>query len=174
LVPVTYVLARRLANAAAGWAAALVVTLLPALVLRATEVEVDLPLALFVTLGCVQSLRLLERVTMRDAIWTGVIAGLAASSKYPGFIALVPAAAALILAPPASFSRALASETEVTPPSGRRDHEAVVKRAAAASGWSARLRLLLVLLAAMALVFFATSPYILLDPNAFWRDVANQ
>src|SRR5262249_34424840 len=69
LVPVTYVPARRLANAAAGWAAALVVTLLPALVLRATEVEVDLPLALFVTLGCVQSLRLLERVTMRDAIW---------------------------------------------------------------------------------------------------------
>jgi tetratricopeptide (TPR) repeat protein len=177
LVPATYALARRLSGAAAGWAAAALVALAPALVLRATEVEVDLPLALFVTLGCVQALRLLERPTMRNGVWAGVLAGLAASSKYPGLIVLVPCALALVLA---ARDQALANPVATPNTAGpknarpRRARTEVAARATASGTGSARLRVLLVLLAVTALVFFVTSPYVLLDRAEFLRDMANQ
>jgi dolichyl-phosphate-mannose-protein mannosyltransferase len=177
LVPASYGLARRLAGAPAGWAAAVLVALAPALVLRATEVEVDLPLAFFVTLGCVQALRLLERPTLRNGVWAGVLAGLAASSKYPGMIVLVPCALALALAPrEESIVRAAAAPvpTDARNTRGRRARGAVAPRAAAAGPAAGRLRVLVVLLATTALVFFVTSPYVLLDRAEFLRDWANQ
>ncbi len=177
LVPATYALARRMAGAPAGWAAALLVALMPALVLRATEIEVDLPLAFFVTLGCVQALRLLDRPTVRNGVWAGTLMGLAASSKYPGLIVVVPCAVALALAPRERFATAAAAAPAPSRSKGRRGRrtrEAAGPRATAGGTGSARLRVLLVLLAAAALVFCVTSPYVLLDRVAFWRDVAAQ
>jgi hypothetical protein len=177
LVPATYVLARRLAGKPAAWAAALLVVLAPALVLRATEVEVDLPLAFFVTLGCVQALRLLEQPTLRNGIWAGVLAGLAASSKYPGLIVVVPCALALVLAPRERFTPSAASAPAPAEPKGARARRArapATQRSDTTGSGRARLRVLFVVLAVTALVFCVTSPYVLLDQPEFWRDMANQ
>jgi hypothetical protein len=177
LVPATYALARRLAGKPAAWAAALLVALAPALVLRATEVEVDLPLAFFVTLGCLQALRLLERPTTRNGLWAGVLAGLAASSKYPGLIGVVPCALALALAPrerSAASAAAAPVPAETKGVRARRAPAAAAPRADATESTGARLRVLLVVLGVTALVFCITSPYVLLDRAEFWRDMANQ
>jgi hypothetical protein len=177
LVPATYALTRRLAGKAAGWAAALLVAAAPVLVLRSTEIEVDLPLAFFATLGCVQALRLLDRPTTSNSVWAGVLTGLATSSKYPGLILIVPCAVAIALAPSASLIRPSTGPQVIADRrrrlSGRRQ-EVVSPRALSTSTRSARLRLVFVLLGIAALVFCVTSPYVLLDRAEFWRDIAKE
>ena len=92
-------LARDARGVAAGFAAAALVALEPGLIEKARVIEVDVPLALFVTLGVVQAVRLARARTRGNALAMGVIAGLAASTKYPGAVLLVPGALALWLEP---------------------------------------------------------------------------
>ncbi len=110
-------------------------------------ITTDIPLTFLVTLALLFVLRYWRQGRSRDAVWSGLFAGLAASMKYPGGLALLPFLLAHLLRPlPASrpwWKRAV----------GR---EPVLAIAAAAVG------------------FVAGTPYALLTPRAFWRGVTSE
>jgi hypothetical protein len=93
IVALAGLLARRLAGARAGWAAALLTALVPALAIRGAVAMVDPWAALFV-LACflgAERLRTADRPG-REALWTGAMAGFAFAAKYPAVLAgLAPA-----------------------------------------------------------------------------------
>ncbi len=175
LVPATFMLARRMSGSAPAWAAAILVAVNPLLISRAQEVEVDIPLAFFVTLGCALALRLLERADRRALIAAGLCAGLAASSKYTGAILLLPCAVALLLATPRGLSHVAAASVEGSGarPAKRRARAVAQPLAGGPGGRAGRIlgAGLVVGLAAVA-AFVLTSPYVLLDQPAFQVDLA--
>jgi 4-amino-4-deoxy-L-arabinose transferase-like glycosyltransferase len=92
VVPV-YRLARRAGGSSAALLAGLLVALSPALIARSQTIEVDGPVALLVTWALALAVDLAERPQPRQmgrAALCGVVVGLAASAKYPGFLALLP------------------------------------------------------------------------------------
>jgi hypothetical protein len=99
LVLLTGLYARRLAGPAAGSFAAWLAALLPALVIRSANVNVN-PMAAFF---CLAALLSAEEVREGDRPWraaalAGVMTGLAAVSKYPAVLVCLPVALALLLA----------------------------------------------------------------------------
>jgi 4-amino-4-deoxy-L-arabinose transferase-like glycosyltransferase len=85
-----WALARRAAGPRAAGLAVLLLALHPVLIARSQMVEVDVPLAYFTTWGLLLAVRLAERPSARGALATGLVAGLATSSKYPGAMLLAP------------------------------------------------------------------------------------
>lgn len=110
-------------------------------------ITTDVPLTFLVTLALLFVLRYWRQGRSRDALWSGLFVGLAASMKYPGGLALLPFLLAHLLRP-LSASR----------PWWRRavGREPVLAIAVAAVG------------------FVAGTPYALLTPRAFWRGVTSE
>lgn len=194
MVPVTYALVRRLLTTlparkaesepapdalaqGAAWAAAALVAFSPALVARSQVIEVDVPLAFFVALAAWIALGLFERVTPQACLLAGATAGLAASTKYTGAIALIPCVLALVSADAAAL-RGFRPSSHPRNPSPR----AMDRKSRAASpprktsgperSWGARGLALGLVFAAAVAVFVLTSPYVLLDFAAFQADLA--
>ncbi|MBI2461964.1 MAG: glycosyltransferase family 39 protein [Candidatus Rokubacteria bacterium] len=110
-------------------------------------ITTDVPLTFLVTLALVFILRYWRAGRLRDAVGSGLVAGLAASMKYPGGLALLPFFVAHLLRAgpgPASGWRRLV---------GREPGLAV---GAAAAG------------------FALGTPYAVLTPGAFWRGVMSE
>jgi hypothetical protein len=108
----------------------------------------DAPVTMFVTAALLASFALVRQGGVRRAATAGVLAGLAASTKYPGALACVPVGLAALLAP--------------------------VEGAAAVSGagrWTTRLRWAAVAGVASIGAFLLGSPYVALDAGQFMRDL---
>jgi uncharacterized membrane protein (DUF485 family) len=98
IVVLTGLLARRLAGPAAGFFAAWLATLLPALVARGTPITVA-PLVTFFSLATllfVEAARDGSR-PRRDTILAGVMTGLATACKYPAVLICLPVALVVLL-----------------------------------------------------------------------------
>jgi hypothetical protein len=87
-VLLTYFAARRWGDVTAAVAAALM-AVMPLHVRESHYVLTDVPTTFFTTLALLMSLRAAERQTAGAFAWAGVAAGLAASCKYNGAIAMV-------------------------------------------------------------------------------------
>lgn len=156
VVPV-FLLARTVSGSAAGIAAAVLVAVNPALIVKSRVIEVDVPLTLMVAWGLLAAVRLGEGLTLRRALAAGAIAGLATSAKYPGALLAVPCLVAIVLGARAPF-----------PPPARRGGGAAratspriawpLACAACAAAWLA--------------VVFVTSPFQFLDGRAALADLA--
>jgi tetratricopeptide (TPR) repeat protein len=163
----------------AAWTAALLVALNPWLLARSQEIEVDLPMAFFVGLAAYLALRLGERASVRACALAGAAAGLAASCKYPGAIALVPCVLALLLADAGALRAAAPAKRSPAPRSPasrarterRRAGPAPAARTSRPGAASARVRAIAIVLVAAGVAFLVTSPYVLLDRASFLKDL---
>ncbi len=144
-VALGWLTARRMFGRAAALGTALLLAFNPILLEGATGVNVDVILTFFLVLALHQSLKLPGSGTARPFILTGIVIGLAASTKYTGALFLV--LPALVIAASGLARR-----------DGGPHH-----------GRSTAGRALLVPLSA-GLVFMALNPYILIDPQGFLRD----
>jgi 4-amino-4-deoxy-L-arabinose transferase-like glycosyltransferase len=98
LVLLTGLLARRVAGPPAGWFAAWLAALTPALVARGTVVNINPIMAFFVLAALFFAEGAREGSSpRRDAALAGVMAGLAAASKYPAALVCLPVALAVLL-----------------------------------------------------------------------------
>ena len=144
-VIVVYWLARRvLGNSAALVACAFLATM-PLHVLHSHYGTVDITQALFVSLCLLFSVRIVQQRSWQACLWAGIMAGLAASTKYNGAAVIVAPLVAIFLPADDSWSHAGDSE----------------KRAA---------KLLAIVLGAAA-AFLLTSPYTLLAWNEARGDI---
>ena len=96
-----WALARRVAGPRAALVTVLLLAVHPTLIAKAQVVEVDIPLTFFLTWGLWLAVDLQQRPTLRAAVVTGLVAGLAASSKYTGLIIVAPALLAIWKSHPA-------------------------------------------------------------------------
>jgi 4-amino-4-deoxy-L-arabinose transferase-like glycosyltransferase len=167
-VIVTWKIGRRVGGAAA--AAALLVGLNHFHISKSQVIEVDVPLTLFVLLACLFALRILEVPTRRNYVLAGLFCGLATSTKYSG--ALLPLAilvahfVALRRFAPPDKAPAPSPKRVRRKPGASRPPGSAAARSSLASGVLWRRLLLSGVVAVAAL--FLTSPYILLDSDAFW------
>jgi 4-amino-4-deoxy-L-arabinose transferase-like glycosyltransferase len=141
LVLPVYLLGRRAGGRSVAAAGAILVACNPALVSKSQMVDVDIPLALLVTVSLAQSVWLATREELpkiHSWILAGATVGLAASMKYPGVLALIPLLVAIAL------------------------------RARSLSGFLSRA--LLACLGA-AVAFALTSPFVILDASEALRDL---
>jgi hypothetical protein len=168
MAPAALALGRRLAGNRAGWLAGLLVAIHPVLLARSQEIEVDIPLALFVTLGCVQALRLREQPLRGEAVLAGLLAGLAASCKYTGAIVLLPCVGAALLARPLTTPVPAVS----APARGRARAPVVPRQRRSGERASGHFELMLIVIGAALAGFLLTSPYVAIDRAAFWRDLS--
>lgn len=144
-IAVVWALGRTLWGERGGLAAGLLLALAPLHVLHSHYATVDVPGAFFVALALLFAVRMARGVTLRDAAWAGVAAGLAASVKYSGGLVLV----APLTAWGVAWWAARSADTQ---------------RPALSA---------LLLLPVLALVAFAaTSPYTFLDWPSAWRDIS--
>ena len=137
-------LGRRLAGSAAGWVAAVLVAVLPLAVRESQLVTPDMFLTLFCALGLAAATRAVEEGRRSDFLWTGVWMGMATAAKYPGAFLIVPLVTA----------QAVRAVRERRGPAG-----------ILLSGtlWQSVF--------VAVLVFFAASPYVVLDGGAALRDI---
>ncbi len=140
----TFLLARRLAGAWAGWIAAALVAVIPVAVTESRLVGPDMALTLFAAAALVAATRIAERGERSDYLWCGLWIGLAAASKYPG--------ALLIAALVAAHARTVIARRE--------GPVAVVFSGLLWQG-----------LFTSAVAFAAASPYVLLDASAAMADI---
>lgn len=161
-LPVTFLLARRLAGRAAGLIAAALLALNPLAIASANYVKEDTPLTLWLAGTTLAALELGRRRSRGAALVAGAMAGLALGSKYVGVMALPLLGLALCVRP---------RGTAVALPAG--DAHAVRGHGASASGATTRS---LAVLAAAACVatLVATTPALLLDPLTIARGVGFQ
>lgn len=144
-IAVLYVLAVEAYGATAGLLAGLFLAVNLLHVRDSHFITTDVPLTFLVTLALVFVLRYWREGRLRDAVGSGLVAGLAASMKYPGGLALLPFLLAhLLRGAPLPLWRRLV---------GREPVQAGV---AAAAG------------------FVAGTPYAVLTPGAFWRGVMSE
>jgi 4-amino-4-deoxy-L-arabinose transferase-like glycosyltransferase len=179
-----YLLARRVAGRAAAVAAAFLVAVNPALVGRSQAIEVDVPLTLFVTLGCLLAVRLAESPRRHDFLRAGLVAGLATTSKYTGLAVLLPMLVASIVAPtpaPRQAGHAAAAGARSRREKNRRSSPRPGPQGAgkpppamtpAGPAW--RVRGLVLLALAFAVTVFVTSPFLVLDFASFRRDMGTE
>jgi len=145
-IAAVWALGRRLWGERGGLAAGLLLALAPLHVLHSHYATVDVPGALFVALALLFAVRMARAMTLRDAAWAGVAAGLAASVKYSGGLVLAAPLTAWI----AAWWHARATAEAERPPLAA---------------------LLLPPVLALA-AFAATSPYTFLDWPSAWRDIS--
>jgi hypothetical protein len=174
--------ARRVGGVGAAILAGLLVAIHPLLVAKSKVIEVDVPLAFFVTLGLLMTLRLAEHPTRRNAARAGIVAGLAASTKYPGLVLLAPMLLALWRPRGARASRAGAQAKDSggarsRPPQSARTAGSGAKpregrdRSAARTRTPGWIGLGLVVIVTCVAALFVTSPYLLLAPSEVSRDL---
>ena len=156
VIPV-FLLARRIAGRGAAIGAGILVALHPGLIAKSQVIEVDVPLTFLVAASLLTAVRLVDGITWRRVLAAGVLVGLAAGTKYPGLVLLVPNAIAILLAPRAP-GRALAADRRARAP------ERVPGKVHAIAG----------LAAATLLTVFVTSPFLFLDYGGARADLADQ
>ncbi len=144
-VALVFQLGRRVAGLSAGIAAAFLLAVNTFHIDQSQLIAVDVPLAFFTTAALLAMTRLRCPAQLGDHLLTGVLIGLAASAKYTGAMLVVPYLVAHLLA---TFRR---------------------------SEWPGNAwllaRPLLIGLALAAVVFAATSPFVILDHEAALRSL---
>lgn len=154
-VLVTFWVGRRAGGVRTGAIAALLVAINQVHIVKSQVVEVDVPLTLQSTVCCLFALRILSSPRRRDYLLAGLAGGLATSTKYNGALLALP----ILVAHLGAWWRA--RRAGVPPAPTRR------ARSTAPAG-GPRWRDLGLAALVFALVFFATSPYVLLDRANFW------
>jgi len=97
LILIVYLLARRLFGEKVSFVASLLLALCPALVLDAHCATTDTPMTTLVTLAVLLSLRLYESGERKYCVLAGFVTGLAISTKYSAFPAILTLAVAHLL-----------------------------------------------------------------------------
>jgi hypothetical protein len=115
-------------------------------------IEVDVPLAFFSTFALLYMVRITERPSMRNYLLAGLFAGLAVSTKYTALVLVLPLAVSHLLAVRAVGHRGTSGGSRPE----RRWRWAYPGMA----------------LAMIALTFFVTSPFVLLDHSTFLRHLS--
>ena len=169
----TWALARRAGGVGAAVVATLLVAMHPGLIAKSQVVEVDVPLVFLTMLGLARAVAHHPGSSRRDWLLSGLVAGLAASAKYPGLILLVPFAFVAWGAPRSAAT--MASRPAGASPA-RRDRKARARARPAAAGqpsllvtWITRMA---IFGAGLVLALFATSPYLFLSRAEAARDLA--
>ncbi len=145
-IAVLYVLAAELYGVTVGLLASLFLTVNLLHIRDSHYITTDVPLTFLITVALLFVFRYWRDGRGRDAAWAGLVAGLAASMKYPGGLVLLPLALAHLLRgrPPRRAWRWLASPT-------------------------------MILAGGLALVgFLIGTPYAVLTPLAFVRGVLSE
>lgn len=89
-VPLVYVLGKRMFGRRTGLVSAALVTFSLLHAVHSHYVTTDVPMAFLVTLSLLFSYLAMEKAELRYTLLAGLFAGLAASTKYPGAIAIFP------------------------------------------------------------------------------------
>jgi 4-amino-4-deoxy-L-arabinose transferase-like glycosyltransferase len=97
-VPLVYALGARLFGRRTGLLSSALLSLCLLHVVHSHYVTTDVPAAFFVTLSLLFCSLLLHSAEMRYTVLAGLVAGLAASTKYPAAVALIPVLATQVLA----------------------------------------------------------------------------
>ncbi len=147
-VLVLYRLCRRIASPFAACAAAFFLAISTFDIQKSQMVEVDVPLAFFSTLALLSMVRVTERPSLRNYLLAGIFTGLAVSTKYTVLVLLLPLSVSHLLVPKGMVDGSEGGERR-----GRWIHPAAA-------------------LSAAAIVFFVTSPFVLLDHATFLRHIA--
>jgi 4-amino-4-deoxy-L-arabinose transferase-like glycosyltransferase len=188
-VLVTFVVGRRVGGVAVAVISAALVAVNQMHIAKSQVIEVDVPLTLFVMLCCLYSLRILEKPALANYALAGLFAGLATSTKYSGVLLPLPIFLAHLLAhhgagtaaakdPGASRAAGSASArggggrgaagARAAERKGSRDPaprgSGFALWGAPATSWRNLGLAAIVCVASL----FLTSPYILLDRQAFW------
>lgn len=144
---VLYRLCLRIASPLAAGSAAFFLAISTFHIEKSQVVEVDVPLAFFSSLALLFIIRIIDEPSRRRYLLTGAAIGLAVSTKYTAAILVIPLIVSHILARRScgGSSRAGSIRKGKTP------------------GWGN----LVAAIGVMALLFFVTSPYILLDASTF-------
>jgi 4-amino-4-deoxy-L-arabinose transferase-like glycosyltransferase len=153
-VLVTWILGRRIGGAAVGIPAAVLVAVNQMHIAKSQVIEVDVPLTLFATLCTDFAVRVLDRPTWRHYLLAGLFGGLATSTKYSGALLPLSLLTAHFLAPRAAAA-------DAARPKRRAD-------AGRPAPPARDFRKLVAAFGLFAASLFATSPYILIDQQAFW------
>jgi hypothetical protein len=143
-VVVVYATARRIWGHREGLAAGLLLALAPLHVLHSHYATVDVPGAFFTALACYFAVAMVDELSWRNVLWAGVAAGLAASVKYSGGVALV--------APLVAWG--------------------IVRWRKRGGEEGASWKTLLMMPAAALAAFALTSPYTFIDWSSAWRDIS--
>lgn len=98
-IAVLYALAAETHGVTVGVLASLFLTVNLLHIRDSHYITTDVPLALLVTVGVLLIVRYWRTGRSRDAVWSGLLTGLAASMKYPGGLILVPLLLAHFLRP---------------------------------------------------------------------------
>jgi hypothetical protein len=149
-VLLVFLAGKRLYGRKAGLGAAALMAALPLHVLHSHYATVDVPVTFTIALALLFSARVLRQGRLSDYILAGIFAGMAASLKYNGAFAFFPLLAAGLV-------RSRGWGGEGGEPFDRRE-------------W----RSLACSVAALVLVFFAVSPFILSAPGQFFKDLSTQ
>ncbi|UCE01856.1 MAG: glycosyltransferase family 39 protein [Candidatus Latescibacterota bacterium] len=168
-VLVTFLVGRRVRGVSAGAIAAFLVAVNEVHIRKSQVIEVDVPLTLLVMCTLLFALRILDDPRTRNYVLAGVFAGLATSTKYSGVLLPLAILVAHVAAAPRPDAKPARAERRAQ----RRGRRAPPASPAPPGSISRVLRSLTsrrLLLGAAAYVtaLFLTSPYILLDFDAFW------
>lgn len=98
-VHVSWLTGRQLGGNRGGIIAAGLMAVMPLHALNSHYATVDVPQSLFILLCLYFAVRLVSGITLRDCIWAGIAAGLAASVKYNGALVLLAPVLAVLIAP---------------------------------------------------------------------------
>lgn len=157
-VPATFRLARRIFDTRVAFAAAAFIAVAPLAVRDSHYIKHDVPATLAVILACAAITRVWPSApapgTVRnDVIVAGAACGVAFSTHYYCVFLVLPLAWAIV--------------QRWRPRRG----EGVTGAAPPASGWAIVLRHLVTAGIVAAVIFFALSPFLLVEPTTAWRDI---
>lgn len=146
-VLVLYKLCRKCASLPAALAAAFFLAISTFHIEKSQQVEVDVPLAFLCTLALLFIIRMAEKPSRRNYLLAGVFVGLAVSTKYTAALLVIPLVVSHLVAG-----------------RDRGDPESVNRK----GGYARRKGIyLLSALGVIVIVFFVTSPFVLLDFSTF-------
>lgn len=141
-IPLTYAIGRRVTGKAAAFAAAILVAVSPLHVNFSRQVRTDPPMTTFILLSVLFAFKATERQWGRDFLLSGICAGLATATKWPGITATVPVVLATGLATP---------ERSVS--------------------WRARTRWLALVFLGLLIGFLVAAPYVPLEIPKVMKDL---
>ena len=169
-VLVTFLVGRHIRGALVGTLAAFLVAVNEFHIRKSQLIEVDVPLTFYVVLCLLLTLRILDDSRARNYVLAGVAAGLAASTKYSAALLPLSILTAHLVVARRAWARGPARLPE--PNASATTPSATMSRPPVAAGLLRALGSTRLLAAALAcgLAFLATSPFVVLDHEAFWID----
>ncbi|MBA7579029.1 Undecaprenyl phosphate-alpha-4-amino-4-deoxy-L-arabinose arabinosyl transferase [subsurface metagenome] len=100
-----YLIGKKLYNEKVGLLSSLFLAVTPLFVIQSHYIKPDIPMVFWVTLSFYFALFIIETKRLKYYILSGVAAGLAMGSKYPGILALIPVIMAHFITQGASFKK---------------------------------------------------------------------